>query len=178
MQCDVPRVAEILLWLFDRRHKFPIEELSAKLSGPDAVRLLPQLRNISGVIWLTHRHGVVMLSPELRREIAIALNRIPEAQREEDPPWTEPPPKSEPNFDEAPADSESAEKIAWYLALGLPPFAPLSAVKKRYRQLAKIYHPDASAGLRPRTKMPSDEEIKKINAAYENILKNSKRARI
>ncbi len=67
--CDVTRVSVILLWLFDRRHKATVEELCATLTADEAVRILPQLRDISGVIWLTYYHGVVMLSAELRREM-------------------------------------------------------------------------------------------------------------
>jgi DnaJ domain len=181
-RCDFFRVGGILLWLFDRRHKATMREICAILAPDDVVRVLPQLRDIPGVIWLTYHHGVIMLSPELRREMATALKQAtgPIPVREA-PPVEEKPPENPPRFEEPAAakdGSGSAEKIAWYVTLNLPPFAPLRTVKKRYRELVKIYHPDAIAGRRPGTRASSDEQIKRINEAYHNILENSKRTRV
>jgi hypothetical protein len=175
LSCDVPRVAVLLLWLFDRRHKARVEDICAD-AAPDAVRILPQLRDISGVIWLTYHHGVIMLSPELRWEMAIALNRIPDPISVHVPPMEEIPPEPEAAFN-FPGETGSAEKIGWYVTLNLPPFAPLSVVKKRYRELVKLYHPDAMAGRGPGARIASDEKIKGIIEAYNHILRNSRRAR-
>ncbi len=171
-RCDVARVGVILLWLFDLRRKAAVEEICAGLSGDDSVRILPQLRDISGVIWLTYHRGVIMLSGELRREIATALKEsMGPTLAEEEPAGPE---------EEKPIgakETRSKEIFGWYGTMNLPPFAPLSAVRKRYRELVKIYHPDAMAGRKPGAKINSDEQIKRINAAYHNIVENSKRVR-
>jgi DnaJ-class molecular chaperone len=107
----------------------------------------------------------------LRRGIAAALKESPGPTLAEEDPY-------EPEAKTVGAEeSRSREIFAWYGTMNLPPFAPLSAVRKRYRELVKIYHPDAMAGKKPGAKINSDEQIKRINAAYHNIVENSKRVR-
>ena len=50
-----------------------------------------------------------------------------------------------------------------YAVLGLPPTASLEEVKKRYRKLTMIYHPDREGGY--------TEAMKRVNEAYEQITK-------
>ena len=50
-----------------------------------------------------------------------------------------------------------------YTILGLPDNASVGQVKRRYRQLAGIFHPDREGGY--------IEAMKRINEAYEEILK-------
>ena len=50
-----------------------------------------------------------------------------------------------------------------YAVLGVPLTASLEEVKKRYRQLSMIYHPDREGGY--------SEAMKRVNEAYEQILK-------
>jgi DnaJ-domain-containing protein 1 len=49
-----------------------------------------------------------------------------------------------------------------YAVLGLPATASLVEVKKRYRQLSMIYHPDREGGY--------TEAMKRVNEAYEKIM--------
>ena len=50
-----------------------------------------------------------------------------------------------------------------HTVLGLPDDASLDQVKKRYRQLSMIYHPDREGGY--------TEAMKRINQAYDQIMK-------
>jgi hypothetical protein len=165
---DLLQVATLFVWLFDRGRKATVQEISAELPEADAIRIIPQLRDMPGVIWLTYHHGVIILSQELRQGLAEVFHQsLP-------PRSPEPEPAIE---DEPPADrdySASSEAVEWYLALNLPPFASLTSVKRRYRQLAKLYHPDAVAARRPGSAGASDEQFKRINSAYHNILEKSK----
>ena len=58
-----------------------------------------------------------------------------------------------------------------YEILGLKPGASPDEVKLAYRDLAMVWHPDRFAANNPRLKEKAQEELKKINAAYE-VLKS------
>jgi hypothetical protein len=170
LRCDIPHVSVILLWLYDRRRKATVEEICIGLSGDDSVRLLPQLRDIPGVIWLTYGHGVIILSLDLRYSIAATLNEWTRQSRAET--FSEDWQKTSARPDDEP--SPDKEMIAWYLTLNLPPFASLEAVKRRYRQLVKIHHPDAVHRRLRGSTVASDDQIKRINAAYHSIIQRAK----
>ena len=53
-----------------------------------------------------------------------------------------------------------------YARLGLLPNADFEAVKRAYRTLARLYHPDVN------TNADADERMKQINEAYQRIEKN------
>lgn len=55
----------------------------------------------------------------------------------------------------------AARALDPYTVLGLPHSASLDDVKKRYKQLAMIYHPDKEGG--------HESAMKLLNAAYESI---------
>jgi len=50
-----------------------------------------------------------------------------------------------------------------YEVLGISPQATLEQVNDRYRQLAKVWHPDAKGG--------NLEAMKRLNEAYDSIAK-------
>lgn len=60
----------------------------------------------------------------------------------------------------------AARAIDPYAILGLPHNASLEEVKRRYRQLSFIYHPDKEGGY--------EEAMKLLNNAYETIKKERK----
>lgn len=60
----------------------------------------------------------------------------------------------------------------YYKTLGLAPGTSPKDIKKAYRQLVKIWHPDNFSD-RPQQQQEAEEKIKKINEAYE-YLKNYK----
>jgi len=164
LRLDIPQITVILLWLWERGGKATVEEVSRNFPQFNAVRVLPQLRDIPGVIWLPTLHGVIMLSEEFRRALASAISPGAEFARAEG--------------DFSPKESEEGQSVdpeiaGWYQTLGLPPFAPIHEVKKKYRQLVKTYHPDAMSEAQKRAGVKADDQIKRINAAYHNILKNS-----
>lgn len=60
------------------------------------------------------------------------------------------------------APSQSTMPLAGaYATLGLPQTASFEEVRKRYRDLARLFHPDAPGGY--------EEAMKLLNRAYERI---------
>lgn len=55
----------------------------------------------------------------------------------------------------------------YYKLLGVTPNASATEIKQAYRRLARLYHPDVNT-------MTRDEQIKRLNEAYE-ILSNTRR---
>lgn len=166
----VPEAASIILWLWRTGHKASAAEIAAAFPNINVVSVLPQFRDIPGIIWLLPRRGVVLLSSELREELSAFLGK-PRAA----PPRPEPEPEPGPrDFDPQPEHPNyRPELLHWYAALGLPAFASIHDVKKRYRQLAKKYHPDAAVGRGGLRTVQSDEAMKRINLAYSEILKSA-----
>lgn len=54
--------------------------------------------------------------------------------------------------------------MPYYAALGLTPDADLEQVKRAYRALARLYHPDLNADA------SADERMKQINHAYQQVI--------
>lgn len=59
------------------------------------------------------------------------------------------------------------ELSRYYEILGLQVGALPAEVKQAYRELAKLWHPDRFSD--PRQKLRAEEEIKKINQAYQSL---------
>jgi curved DNA-binding protein CbpA len=57
----------------------------------------------------------------------------------------------------------------YYAMLGLPASATLAEVKRAYRRLARLYHPDLNS-------QPKDDRIKQLNEAYSVLRDAAKRA--
>jgi DnaJ domain len=163
---DIPQVSAVLLWLYDKNGRASFAEISMEFPGLNIIRVLPQLRDISGVYWWPEE-GELALSEELQKILGAILGREPKnfpyyGRATQEPPHAE-----------SPGSKANAEMVAWYSTLGLPPFATLQQVKTRYRKLAKIHHPDARARHQPPGGIADDEQIKRINEAYHSILKHS-----
>ena len=174
IRMDIEPVTKVLLWVYDKGGRVAASEIATAFPGLNTVRVLPQLRDVPGVNPWTDE-GVIGLFEDLREELAALLGekaypgaRSPGQARatwradEWEPP---PPPPSEPHWNE--------EIISWYKTMELPPFAPLAQVKKQYKKLVKIHHPDLRAGNRTTTRDTGDETIKRIILAYHKILKHS-----
>lgn len=58
----------------------------------------------------------------------------------------------------------------FYLILGVTPAATQEEIRRRYRQLVKELHPDCNQGR-------GDEEIRRINEAYEVLSRSRSRSR-
>jgi hypothetical protein len=56
-----------------------------------------------------------------------------------------------------------------YRLLDLPPDAPIAEVKRAYRELAKVWHPDRFSHD-PALRARAEEKLKQINAAYARIV--------
>jgi len=163
---DLPQVSALLLWLYDKNARAGFAEVSLAFPGLNAVRVLPQLRDISGIYWWP-QEGEIALSEELQKTLAEVLGRAPKNSHTFRRPDEEPP-----HFRSA-APGVGDETLSWYATLNLPPFATLQQVKARYRKLAKIYHPDTRARNSSTDPATGDEQMKRINEAYHNILKHS-----
>src|SRR5579885_962472 len=57
-----------------------------------------------------------------------------------------------------------------FTVLGLEPGAPLEMVKRRYRRLALVWHPDRMTNAE--TKREAEEELKKINNSFDKLKKH------
>ena len=62
-------------------------------------------------------------------------------------------------------------KRDYYLVLDVPPVAPVEDIRKAYRVLSKKFHPD----LNPDQKNVSDEKMKELVEAYNNLNDTNKR---
>ena len=75
---DVPQVSELLLWLYDKGGRATFAEICFSFPGLNAVRVLPQLRDLPGVYWWPE-NGAVSLSETLRKTFADFLGREPKS---------------------------------------------------------------------------------------------------
>jgi curved DNA-binding protein CbpA len=57
-----------------------------------------------------------------------------------------------------------------YNALGLEPGAPFETVKRRYRRLVLVWHPDRMTNAD--AKREAEEELKRINSSFEKLKKH------
>lgn len=163
---DVPQVSSLLLWLYDKGGQASFADICLNFPGLNAVRVLPQLRDVPGVNWWPE-DGRVSLSETLHQTFAQILGRESKSG-----PFSYSYAYERPNYRE-PVAQVDKEILAWYAALNLPLFANLQQVKSQYRKLAKIHHPDAQSARRARGETPDGEQMKRINEAYHNILKHS-----
>lgn len=67
------------------------------------------------------------------------------------------------------SSSSSSSLPDYYARLGVSPSATLTEIKRAYRRLARLYHPDLNG-------QAQDERIKLINEAYQILRDNLKRA--
>ena len=67
-------------------------------------------------------------------------------------------------------------KESYYQILGISENAREVEIKKAYRRLAGLYHPDKVEHLGPRLKQLADEELRKLNEAKSVLLDEVLRA--
>jgi hypothetical protein len=166
MRLDLPQVSALLLWIFDKGGRASFAEICLAFPKLNAVRVLPQLRDLPGINWWP-KEAEITFSEELMKNLVETLHREPK-ERPFAHTYTYTRERSQTTV-----DTVDPEIRSWYDTLDLPLFATLQEVKKRYRKLAKIYHPDAQAANRVANKIPNDDRMKSINDAYHNILHHS-----
>lgn len=67
-------------------------------------------------------------------------------------------------------------KQDYYKTLGIDKNATLSDIKKAYRNLVNIYHPDKNTKKSPEEQKQAEEKFKEIQEAYEILSDDSKRS--
>lgn len=78
-------------------------------------------------------------------------------------------------IDNANAQGKKAKKKDYYKILNVDKNATDNEIKKAYRKLALIYHPDKNSET-DLSKKEADKKIKEINVAYEVLKDKKKRA--
>src|SRR5260370_4529272 len=73
---DVAHVSALLVWLYDKGRRAGFAEISLAFPGLNAVRVLPQLRDLPGINWWPE-DGEVSLSEDVRKTFAQILAREP-----------------------------------------------------------------------------------------------------
>jgi len=114
------------------------------------------LRLLNGFVWLSTGNGVCILGSELKSEMRCLLQFDPES-------WKEPEP--------APPEEKHplSEEQQWFAVLELDAYASLAEVKRRYRMLARQFHPDHHRNGSLEAQHAAEERMKAINEAYKNI---------
>jgi hypothetical protein len=156
MRTNLNDAAVVLSWMLKRNKKVAVEELVSAFPQINFVRLLPQLRLLSGFIWLPTRNGVCILSAELKAEMLA----LPDAAFET---------LDEPTPSIALDDFPLSEEQSWFAIFGLHTYASLAEVKTRYRMLARQFHPDRHRCENLEAQKAAEERMKHINEAYRNI---------
>ncbi len=78
--------------------------------------------------------------------------------------------KEAPSNNQRPAGpSCPAEILQAMTVLGVEPGATLEQIAVAYRHMAKMYHPDKTAGLGPELQKLADEKMKEINSAHQTV---------
>ena len=141
---DIPQVSALLLWLFDKGGRAKFAEICLAFPKLNAVRVLPQLRDITGIHWWAE-DGEISLSEDLIESWTNVLGRAPKSAARHTRNYTYERPRSH-----EPAPQVDREIVEWYATLGLPLFAPFQQVKSQYRKLAKLHHLPTRAPRIPR----------------------------
>jgi hypothetical protein len=169
---DVPQVSALLLWIYDKGGRASFTEICFAFPQLNAVRVLPQLRDLSGIHWWPE-DAEISFSDDLLRILAAVLHREPKT-----PPYTHHyrytygyDREQQRQRPQTPVEELNEEIRSWYATLDLPQYATLQVVKKRFRKLAKIYHPDVQSASSD--KASNEEQMKRINEAYHNILRHA-----
>ena len=66
--------------------------------------------------------------------------------------------------------SYTPEELEWYKILKLVPPKNQDEIKKQYKKLALIYHPDRNIGASAIRRSESEEEFKFISSAYSSLI--------
>jgi hypothetical protein len=163
---DVPHVSTLLLWIYDKGGRAGFAEICFAFPELNAVRVLPQLRDLPGINWWP-QDAEISLSEALMQTLVETLHREPKSH-----PFTHTYTNERHHY-QKPVVEVDQDIRSWYATLNLPLFANLQDVKKRYRKLAKIYHPDVHSAGSAASRISNDDQMKRINEAYHNILRNS-----
>jgi DnaJ domain len=78
--------------------------------------------------------------------------------------------------DETEMDGCGGQQSTWYELLGVAPDASFDQIKSAYWTLIKQYHPDRVATLGPKLIELAEAETKRLNAAYEQAMKDAKQS--
>lgn len=171
---DASRCAQVLTLLLSRDSRASFEEIWQQFPLLRSERLLAQLREIEGVVFLQARKPGLSLNADLRAE----LHRVAFRERKsKTPPPNEPRAKKAKSFvpPDPPLDSELLRSFA---VLGLPPTASLADMKRAYRKLMKENHPDRLPKWSGEFRALAEERSKQINHAYKFLISQFEKERV
>lgn len=158
---DVATCSSILSLLLQRGRRVPFAELTNLAPQILSRRILVQMHDIEGVVFLTEDPLGLSLTSDLREELRNA-GRTRNAQR---------PPEFE-SFRNAPSSSPSHQQhplFPYYQALGLTPGASPAEVKAAYRKCLKNCHPDRFQDFGTDWGELAAQKTRELITAYETI---------
>src|SRR5205823_1058375 len=155
-QLEVETCARILTILLSRPGRVSFLEMARLIPDCNPLVVIPQLRDLEGVVFLVKEPVGLSLTSDLRAELRFLMGYLPKA---------EPPPREEESY-RLPQEPIPRNE---YDILGVSPAAVLEEIKAAYRQKIKKCHPDHFVHLGKEMQCLAEEEAKVLNAAYATL---------
>ncbi len=160
---DVKTCAAVLAQLVEQGRRVPFTDLGRVTPKILSRRILVQLHDIQGVVFLTEDPLGLTLTAELRAEIfAACRGKVPRFARPTVNQTYEPPPEPEPE----PYD----ELAECYRVLGVPSSASVREIKSAYRKQLKNCHPDHFHDFGDDWRVMAAQKTRDLIEAYEKIM--------
>jgi hypothetical protein len=163
---NVELAASILIVLAAHNRSAARADLEKLFPGLQWKKLIPQLRELEGMLFLGPKVSRLGLVAPLRAELyqLLMADRYAEAA----PMEPEPEPESQP---EPPAERvDQPHQFTPEELLGVSTSASAAQIKAAYRRRMKECHPDRFAGVDAHSRELAEEWTKAINAAYETLM--------
>ncbi|MEI6074395.1 MAG: DnaJ domain-containing protein [Verrucomicrobiota bacterium] len=150
--------ADVLSYLLNKSSSVSKEELLKAFPDLNWSRLINELRQIEGILFLRDSSRLSLTSV-LRSELSQLMAQTAQSRIVEDAPQPNP--------------VDDVQSYSPYEILGLAPDASIAEIKSAYRRRIKGCHPDRFAGMDERSRQLAEEWTKALNAAYETMVARS-----